>query len=312
MQKELYIESYDYYYRAKKLASETADSCSLSQYSYSLGMVLYRQQRYLEAASHFIESYSEASQCVDKFVFFYHKQEVLDNIGLCYFNAQKYDNAMLCYNKALAYIDSNYLRFDKPESAYISAKAVVYGNMAAVYIALKNYDTAKALLEKSININLQKGYANNDALVDQVKLANLYFDKGNADGVKEVLQQIKAELDTIPDNDKKVERYWNKLMWQYYDREKNAEQAYKYLMAYEEMNDSFMERNKSLMAADVDGRIRTIERQNNISLLEKNNDQERYYLIIALVIMFMAIIIIVLVFRSGLKTKKNLAILTRA
>ena len=308
--KGLYPESYDYYYQAKKLAKETGDTCSLSQYSYSLGMVLYRQQRFLEAASHFIESYNESSECKDKFIFFYHRQEVLDNIGLCYFNMQKYDSAMLFYKRTLAYIDSNYMRYDKRESAYISAKAVVYGNMASVYVALNNYDTAKVLLEKSININLQKGYTNTDAIISQATLAKLYFDKGNLEEMKDVLQKIKVELDTIPDNDKRVDRMWNKLMWQYYDHEKDSVKAYRYLLAYQIMNDSLIARNKSLMAADVEGRIRSIERTNHINQLKKNNEQERIYLIIAVIIMFMAVIIIGLILRNAQKAKKNLELLT--
>ena len=309
--KGLYIESYDYYYQAKKLAMETGDSCSLSQNSYSLAMVLYRQQRFLEAAGHFIESYNESSECHDKFIFFYHRQEVLDNIGLCYFNAQKYDSAMLYYTRALAYIDSNYMRYDKRESTYISAKAVVYGNMAGVYLTLRNYDTAKVLLEKSIHINLQKGYTNTDALIDQVKLAKLFFDKENQDSMKEVLQQIKAELDTIPDNDKKTEQSWNNLMWQYYNHEKDSVKAYRYLLAYQRMNDSFIANSKSLMTADVEGRIRSIERTNRINQLNKNNKQEKISLIIAVTIMCMALCIIWLILRNARKTKKNLEQLTR-
>jgi signal transduction histidine kinase len=166
------------------------------------------------------------------------------------------------------------------------------------------------MLQNSININLQKGYANNDALVDQVKLAKLYFDKNDLVNMNGVLQQIKAELDTIPDNDRTVERAWNRLMWQYFNRLHDSSEAYKYLLTYEVMNDSFIAHNKLLIATDVDERIRNMERQSNINLLKRNNQLEQYYLIIALAMMFMAIIIIGLVLRNARKTKKNLAILT--
>ena len=308
--KGLYSESYDYYYKAKKLAGETGDTCSLSGYSYSLGMVLYRQQRFVEAAAHFIESYNESAGCKDKFVYFYHRQEILDNIGLCYFNVQKYDSAMVYYRKALAYIGANYMHYDKPESVYKSAQAVVYGNLADIYLGLKNYDTAEVLLEKSISINLQKGYTNSDAIISQVKLATLYYNRGAPDSMKDVLTLIKAELDTIPDNENKVERSWNRLMWKYYDFEKDSVKAYRYLLAYEVMNDSFIARNKLLMAADVDGRIKNIERQSNINLLKKDNELDRYYLIITVIAIFMALIIIVLVLRNAGKTKRNLTTLT--
>ena len=306
--KGLYNESYEYYYDAKKLAGDNHDTCSLSQFSYSLGMVLYREQRYLDAASDFIAAYNESSKCKDMFIFFYRRQELLDNIGLCYYHAQKYDSAMLFYSKALAYIDSNYGRFDKPESVYISAKAVVYGNMADLYIVLKNYDTAKALLKKSIAINLQKGYTNSDAVLDQVKLGSLYYNIGSIADMKDLLQDIKAELDTIPD--KGVELSLNKLMWEYYDHEKDSATAYQYLKAYEMMSDSLAANNKSLMASDVDGRIKNLERQYQITLLNKNTYEEKIYLIVASLIALMAIVIVILVLRNMKRSRENIIALT--
>ena len=306
--KGLYNESYDYYFQAKNLAKQTGDSCSLSKYSYSLGMALYRQQRYLESVQYFIKSYYEAAQCKDIFIYFYHKQELLDNIGLCYFKSQKYDSAMLYYSKALQYIDSNYMRFDKTENVYLSARAVVLGNMADVYINTKNYDTGKALLKKSIAINLQKGYTNLDALLNQMKLADLYFITGQMPEMKQVLQDAKAELDTIPD--KKVELSWDKLMGQYYDHEKDSVKAHRYTLAYIALNDSFQARNKELMASDIDGRIKNIERQYQINLLNKNEEHERIYLIVATLIALMAIVIVWLADKNARRSRNNIITLT--
>lgn len=306
--KGLYNESYDYYFKAKKIARDIADSCALNQYSYSLGMALYKQQQFLKAANHFMEAWTEAALCTDNFVFFYRRQELLDNIGLCYYHAQKYDSAMLFYHKALAFIDANYLHYGKQESAYVSAKAVVYGNMADIYIARDNYDTARALLTKSININLRKGYTNSDALVDQVKLANLYFNTGKITKMKETLQDIKTELDSIPD--KNVELSLNKLMWHYYNHEKDPLNAYKYLCAYVNLNDSFIANTKSLMAIDADGRIRNLEKQLQINLLNKHNAEERIYLVIATLIALMALVIIMLILRNVKRSKENVKKLT--
>jgi len=302
--KGLYNDAYDNYYIAKKLAKEDGDQCSLSAYSYSLGMVLYKQQRYLEAAGHFIASYNEAAACTDNFLYFYHKQEVLDNTGLCYNKALKYDSAMLYYKKAIAYIDSNYMRFEnKSENPYISAKAVVFGNMADVYLALNSYDTARALLEKSISINLQKGYTNDDAILDQVKLANLYFSTNKTADAKNVLDKINAETDSIPNE--QVTLSWNKLMWHYYDLEKDPVKAYKYLQAYVSMNDTLQNRNKSMMFTDVDSRIRSMEKQYQINQLNENNSHEKIYLAIACLIAVMAIIIVFLVMKNVGRSRDN-------
>ena len=306
--KGLYNESYEYYFQAKILAEKTGDSCELSKYSYSLGMALYRQQRYLESAQYFIESYNEAAQCRDVFIYFYHKQELLDNIGLCYYKAQRYDSAMSYYNKALRYIDSNYLRFDKKESVYLSPKAVVLGNMADIYLIHKNYDTAKALLNKSIAINLQKGSANTDALLSQVKLANLYFKDGETAIMLQVLQDIKAELDTLPD--RQVELSWHKLMWQYYELEKDSVKAHRHALAYIALNDSFIAANKTLMTTDIDGRIKNIEQQYQINLKNKNGEYEKIYLVVSTLIAIMALVIVLLVMKNASRSRNNVIMLS--
>lgn len=307
--KGLYNESYEYYFQAKVLAKETGDSCELSKFSYSLGMALYRQQRYLESAHYFIESYDEAAQCRDAFIYFYHKQELLDNIGLCYFKAQQYDSAMMYYLKTLRYIDSNYMRFDKRESVYLSPKAVVLGNIADIFIKYKNYDTAKAMLKKSINVNLQKGYTNSDAVLNQVKLANLYLREDNSADARIVLQDIKAELDSIPD--KQVELSWDKLMWQYYEHEKDTVKAHRYTLAYLALNDSFTASNKTLMTTDIDGRIKNIEQQYQINLRNKKSEYEKIYLFVVTLIALMALVIVLLVLKNGSRSRNNVVMLTK-
>ncbi len=307
--RELYNESYDYYYRAKTMAKENDDSCAMSKYSYSLGMALYRQQNYLNSANYFIESYEESAHCSDLFSYFYHRQELLDNIGLCYYKCQRYDRAMSYYEKAIKYIDSNFMRFDKPASVYLSARAVVIGNMADVFIARKSMDSARVLLQNSIDVNLQKGYANEDALLTQVKLANLYFRTGHIGEMKEVLQLIRAELDTIPN--KNIALSWNKLMWQYHDHERDSVKAYKYYLTYTALNDSSIARNKNLMASDVNGRIENIEREYKIDILNKTSQQEKIYIWVLTLVAVMALIIIILALRNVIRSRENVVLLKR-
>jgi signal transduction histidine kinase len=307
--KGMYNESYDEYFKAKKLAKDNLDNCSLSKYTHSLGMALYKQERFVDAASQFKESLKESAECPNKFIFFYHKQELLDNIGLCYYKANMYDSALVYYGKALAFIDSNYMRHGKNAATYISARAVVYGNLADIYIVQKKYDTAERLLKKSIATNLQKGYTNNDAIITQVKLADLYSKSGKMDTMKELLGYIKAELDSIPD--KQVEQYWNKLMWRYYDSKKDSLQAYKYLFTYQTLKDSIQAGQKALVSSDIIGRIRNLERQYQIAELNKYNQRKKLYLIAAGIIGMMAIAILLLILKNARKSKENIKALTR-
>ena len=305
----LYNEAYDYYYKAEKLAKDNSDSCAMGSYSYTLGMVLYKQQRFKEAAHHFLEAYYRSFSCKDEFTYFYFRQEILDNTGLCYANEMNYDSAMYYYNKASEYINNNFNRFPhKTPSVYMSAQAVVYGNMANVFLAKGNLDTAIKLYKKSIGINLQKGYTNSDAIIDQVKLANLYFERNNIPEMKNLLRDIKVELDSIPD--KMVEMSWNQLMWRYYAHNNDSAKAYKYLFAYVAINDSFLSKNKSLMEMDIDERIKNIGKQYEIELLNKDNEKQELYLIVTVVFLIMAIIIIILALINERKSRNNVTNLT--
>ena len=309
MAKGLYSEAYNNYYKAKQLAGATADSCGLSAYSYSLGMVLYKQHKYEEAASYFKQSYTEAQHCKDGFTYFYLRQELLDNIGLAYGRAKQFDSAMVYYKKALHYIADNSGRFaNKKETVYQAAEAVVYGNMADVYSALKQYDTARQLMRRSIAINLQKGFVNSDAELDQVKLGQLLLERNDLDSLPALLADIHAELDSVPS--RFVTLQWNKMMWQYYSRKQDSSKAFRYMVAYMNQNDSFDAANRSLMEANIDIGVKNAERQYQIYMLEAGQFRQKIFLIIAVIIALMASAIAVIMIRNSSRTARNLKAVT--
>jgi signal transduction histidine kinase/Tfp pilus assembly protein PilF len=304
-----YNDAYNYYHVAQMLATKTNDSCALRTYSYRLAMTLYKQQRFREAAEKFKTAHRQSMVCGDNFNLFYFRQELLDNIGLCYNALKTYDSAIVYYNKALSYLDENTGKFEnKLPNVFEAPKAVVYGNLAEVYVNLGKYDSAKDLYKLSININLQKGYTNSDAIVDQAKLADLYFRTGDTGVCKRTLDLIKAELDTIPD--KRVEMLWNKLMWRYYDESSNAPKAYAYLRTYSLQNEALINSNKALMETDLEMRVRDMEKQYKINLLTNDKKQQKIYNIVVTIIALMAFAIIFLVLRNASRSQKNIKVLT--
>ena len=310
-QKGSYDDAYNYYFKAQKLAKDHSDQCAMRSYAYSLAMVLYRQQRYAEAVRQFIEAYDHSSLCSQDFNIFYFRQEVLDNIGLCYSAMHRYDSAMYYYNAALRYLNtnSNTNRYDnKRPGVYEAPKGVIYGNMAQAYLKTGHTDSAKLLLSKSIDINLRKSHANSDALADQVKLAELYISTNELPAAWQTLLLIKTEMDTI-----KVpgaETDWNKQMWRYYQCKGDSVAAYRYLQAYVLMSQHETEANKALMATDLDARVRDIERQHSLDTLMRNRAQQRTYLIILSVFAVMAIAIIILVWRASARSRRSVVQLT--
>ncbi|NDC42966.1 MAG: hypothetical protein EBZ77_15685, partial [Chitinophagia bacterium] len=256
----LYADAYDNFYKAKNLASATSDSCSLSRYNYSLAMLLYRQHKFQQSADLFKLALTETSACSSDFAFFYRRQEMMDNIALCYYKVGKYDSALNYYHAALEFISQH--RGDFPERndmAFESAKAVIYGNMGDVYVANNKLDTARELFLKSVGINIQKGFSNEDAQLTQIKLGKLYYRQQKQEELKALLEQIRAELDTLPDVFVQKEYYM--LMWKYAARANNLPEAYRYLERYTASNDSFTHIEERILPFDIVGRLQALESQ---------------------------------------------------
>lgn len=299
-----YTDAYNYYHLAQVLAIETKDSCSLRTYTYSLAMTLYRQQRFAQSADRFKEALRQAEYCNEDFNVFYFKQELLDNIGLCYNALKQYDSALLYYNEALTYLNKMTGKFEtKLPHVYEAPKAVVYGNMAEVLMHKGKYDSARLLYEYSININLQKGYTNTDALIDQVKLSDLYFKTGELMAAKATLDKVKAELDTIPDA--RVEMMWHKLMWQYSEARGDSLGSFRHLRSYMVRNEEHQRANKELMETDLDMRVRDLQKQYRINMLMTDRKQQKVYLVVVTVFAIMAVIIVILGLRNARKTAKH-------
>jgi signal transduction histidine kinase len=304
-----YSNAYQYYNLAQVLANETKDSCSLRTFTYSIAMTLYRQQRFEQAAQRFKQSYGLASQCNEDFNIFYFKQEQLDNIGLCYSALKKYDSAMRYYQMALSYINANTGKFEsKSANVYESPKAIVIGNMAEVYMHLGQTDSAIALYNHSIEINLQKGYTNSDARIDQTKLAELYMKLGDLKSAKATLDLIYAERDTIPDE--KTEMKWHKLMWQYLEMTGDTVRGSRHLRAYTTAFEAYQNANRSLMETDLDMRVRNLEKQIRINKLVAGRSSQRTYMITVTAFAALVSVIVMLLLRNAYRSKKNLAELT--
>ncbi len=304
-----YTNAYQYYNLAQLLANENKDSCSLRTFTYSLAMTLYKQQRYEQAAQRFKQSYRLASYCEEDFNLFYFKQEQLDNIGLCYNALNKYDSAMIYYRMALTYLDTMTGRYDKKSaSVYESPKAIVLGNMAEVYMHLGQTDSAIALYNHSIRINLQKGYTNSDARIDQTKLAGLYMKLGDLKSAKETLDLIAAERDTIPDKNTDIK--WHKLMWQYLELKGDSLAASRYMREYITAYEADQTSNRSLMETDLDMRVRNLEKQFRINKLVESRASQMTYTITVTAFALLVSVIVILLLRNARRSKKNMAELT--
>src|ERR1700749_3634420 len=79
-----YNQAYQYFYQGKIIASNSLDVCVISDYSYRMGMINYKQGHYRQAAANFKNSFNEHSTCRITFRTFYRRQELLNNAGISY------------------------------------------------------------------------------------------------------------------------------------------------------------------------------------------------------------------------------------
>jgi len=303
---KLYDQAYTYYYKARSIGKINLDSCTLAEYTFRLGLILYRQSRFQEAAEIFQRSYEQSQTCKQDFFQYYRLQQVLDNVGLSYYKSGKFDSALLFYQKALQFINTNGSKYKDREALNDVALAVIYGNMADIHRLKGDSLTAKQLLKKSISINTRKGNDNRDAQFSQVKLAEIYYNEKSTDSLLIILNELRRGLDTVANV--RAEMDWNRLMWGYWDGKNNVV-AYDHLQKFNSLRDSLERESNQLKSADLTQQIRTMESQYQIQALQKDNEIKNIYLWLAVILSILAVIIVFYIFRSLVKSKRNIELL---
>lgn len=297
---ENYNQAYEYYLKAKQWAARYLTPCEVADYSYSLGMVLYRQQKYTESSSYFKESFEQYSSCRRPvFTVAYRRQEIADNIGLCYVKTKQYDSALAWFNGALSVIQQHH---DSLGFQQDMARAVIWGNMAKVYVALNKLDTAADLFKKSIAINVGKRYDNMDAQLAQAQLAEVYEKQNRYADMFTVLRQLKTSLDTLTNPAATLS--WKKLMSGYYGHTGRLPEEYHYYKEYITMRDSIREAESAALQTNVTQQISDKEKELEIALLKKNNQLNKTYLLITISLGVIAVLVIAFFYYIFRKTAR--------
>jgi signal transduction histidine kinase len=172
--------------------------------------------------------------------------------------------------------------------------------------ATSDFNKAEQLYKESISINSKPQHDINDALITQSHLANLYFDKQEFDKGFAVLSAVKKGLDTIKNTD--IETEWNRLMWKYYDHEKELNEAYTYLNKYENLKAKNTTANENFKGSITDV-FDNLQSQYEISLLTKNEKVNSLYMILLLGGLVLFSVIILLVWYNWRKSLKYVKVL---
>ncbi|MCC8408075.1 hypothetical protein LJ707_03980 [Mucilaginibacter sp. UR6-1] len=305
-----YAESYHQYYEAYLAGQNTLNKLTLSEFTYRMGLIMFRQGNYRLSEKYFQDSYSQSYEN-GEFLMFYRRQEVIDNIGLCYKKLYKNDTALYYFNKALNYINKGepVYRTKVIGDHFDIARGVVYGNIAEIYQRQGKFTEAAALLKKSIAINLRKGNDNNDAQLTEIKLAKLYLQLNQVDSLEAVLNTIHSQFDTLKNEEAVAD--WNHLMALYSLKQRKFESAAGYLQVYDTKKDSINKKLSALIASDVTKQVLNYENQRKITALSNNNNLQRIYLIAALVAGLLLLMIIFLVYRNWKRSRNEYQIVNK-
>lgn len=304
LQDKHYNEAYQYYYRAKASAQRNNDSCALSHYVYKIGIVLYRAERYGKAIPYFREAYTLFNNCEKNITAVNRLQEITDNIGLCYAKEGYYDTAIAFYDSALSIAHRFRDSFPATKNRLFDmAEAVARGNKGAAYFALGKKDIAEKEMLASIAINMQKDYDNQDAQLTRIRLADLYLTQNKFDKALQLLDRVRSWQDS--NYSQKVALRWNNIMWQYWARQHNDSKAFTYLLRYKTLTDSLDEAEKKLRFIDIDEKVKGLEKQNQINVLQKQDETKKLYLVIAVFLCVTAVSVSFLVYKNYRESKEN-------
>lgn len=304
-----FSEAYLYYYRGNLIARTILDPCAVSEYTYRLGMVSYKQMKYAEAINNFKQCYEDAAFCRKDFKNFALRQELLANIALSYGKLNMTDSSLAFSMKALTFIKEEGKIFPDRKDYIEMAKAVVYGNQSGRYYEKGDTLRAIALLQKSYETNSQRGFDLRDAQVAMARLGYIYIESGRLDDAYAMGAKLKASLDTS--YNLSVDARLQKLYWKYYDGLKKPEQAYVFLQKYIQLKDSLDTRDRKLVSADAGKEFQNIEQQYSYNLLSKENAQKKSYLYALAVFILMALAILLLIWQNWRGSKSNVSSLTK-
>lgn len=298
-----YSNAYKCFYQGYFIGKNYFDNSVLAEYTYRMGMVMFKQASYKMAAHYFKESYRQSFAYHNGFRSFYQRQELLNDIGESYQQDGNLDSAVVYFNKTLAYIDKNNDRFKNLGNLLDAARAVTYGDLGLIYYQQKKYDLAADRFKKSIDINLRRYNDNSNAELVEINLGQLYLDRHQDDEFINLMNNVSNQFDTVKNIE--AQTSWNKLMGIYYSRKNDYASAYKYFTQYSSLKDSLLQQTISLKETDVNQQLANYDKQAQIETLRDNNKIQEIYLYLAVAGVSMAVIIIFLVYRNWKRSRND-------
>lgn len=283
-----YQIAYKYLYDGKIAAEKLNNQCQLAQYDYRLGIILYNQEKYLESINFFKQSFQKYNSCDKQFIYEYRQQEILSNIGLCYYKFGVYDSSIYYYKKSIDLVKS-LVPNDSSHVKYIKmAEGVISGNTGKAYAAKKKYDEAIPYLVHNINVNILPNLDYVDALTSVYALAQIYrINNDDKNFLKTIA--IAEKYENATGAEEQLYKIYQ-IKSDYYKSKGNFKEAFTLQAKSIALKDSLDKLNNKIKNSDILLSIESLENENQLNMLRKENDINQIYFYIAVIVSIVFII----------------------
>lgn len=300
-----YDDAYSNYYKALSFAEKYHDSCAIGYYYLRMGIILFQVEQYRDANNYFRYSFDFCGACEETFGYFFRKQQLLNDIGLCYERTKQYDSAIYYYEKGIELIRNGKSNFsDKWQHMAEVATSILKGNLGGVYLADNRLSDAENVLKEALSSEEYKFNEAGDVIYTKLKLANVYIKTGKLTEADVLLKEIKQKVDKQGGRDNIIARLY-RARWLYWQKKNNQSKAYEALRAYVATEDSLKAERVGFSLIDVDKNVKNIGNEYKIAALQNEADKRKILLFALIGLAVLSLIIIVQVIINLRKSKKH-------
>ncbi|MFT3704465.1 MAG: ATP-binding protein [Agriterribacter sp.] len=297
---ENYDEAMHYFVLSRRAAKALMkNDCTYLTFS-GIANLLFRQEKYLSAASEYLEGYRNEIRCrQDAWERTMYTQANLNSAALCYTRAGLLDSASYFYDSALHIIIDAETTFPQ-QSAYLKlARGVVYEGQAELAVKQKQFEKAETLFIASIE-RTKTDYTDY-TYATKLSLADLYLNQDKNAKAKALIDELKTVV--LTDDASKRDLY--KLQSSSFKKNNNADSAYKYLEKFVAIKDTIAEKSKRLSRMDVGKEFENREQKAINQLLVSENKSKSFQLAVAVLLGLLAVVTILFVWFNLKKTARH-------
>lgn len=298
MRQRRFNTSLYYFHRAKSIIDSLGEPCSAREFYHQLSIIHYRQQRYREALEYMLQELDHQPYCSknDTVAMVGLQYQAFNTIGLCYENLNIQDSAIYYYSKGIRAIDAIIPNYPNEYNQLIRCKGVLLGNMGSAYFRKKQYALAELQLRSAVAINGAPSREIKDAILNQIKLADIMRVTGRMNECATLIQgldSLSRKYPTILGSYRLAD-----LKAKYYLALNNFQAANTNLMlsiAYEdslELNGDIMQGNRDYMQE-----LRSLEKELELVRLQKNSRTQALYVLVLSSLVGIVMVIGVLLIR---------------